>query len=216
MPCLGSYGKISIFNTMKTAAWILFCMVCLMDMQAQPTLPHEQRYGLRLGAHYSLMNFNKGQPPLPQTVPNSWKPGLNIGFQLRFPVSEMLGVQPEYFYTYMQGADERSGSDYQLHYLSLPVLLNMRVSERMSHMAGPQFGLLIHARQKTNGTVSNVTHDTEERSVSAVGALQVHFTPAWYADLRYVHGLNHIGLGQRSAVKEFKWQGVELGVGYTW
>ena len=166
-----------------------------------------QQFGFKAGAFYNTMNFRAAG--MGNNVKSSWKPGFYIGGLLRVPLNDVFALQPEYLYKPMRGEDKIIHADYTLHYLSLPVLLQIAVSKQISVLAGPEFGLLIHARQ---GTL-DATHDTEERALSAVGGLEVKVASRVFVEARYVHGLNHVGLGQRSALREFKWRGVELGGG---
>ena len=77
-------------------------------------------------------------------------------------------------------------------------------------MAGPQFDLLVKAKQTTGGSTTDITHDTEERSIGITGGIEYRITPAVSICARYMHGFNHIGLGQRSNIQEFKYEMMQL------
>lgn len=190
---------------------MLFCFYMLRS-SAQVIEAHRQRFGIKAGITYNLMNFNAGSPAPVTAVKNSWKPGIYAGGSLQFQLDETFSIQPEYLYNFMQGADDRIKAGYKLHYLSLPVLLKIALAKRLAVVAGPEFSLLIRAAENA----VDVTHNTEERSISAVGGIELNITPSLCLNARFVHGLNHIGLGQRSAVKEFKWRGVGVGFGWRW
>ncbi len=87
------------------------------------------------------------------------------------------------------------------------------MAERIAIIAGPQFDLLISAKQKSNGSVTTITHDTEERNISGLAGVEIKLSDAIFLDARYIHGFNHIGIGQRSATTEFKWSGISLAAG---
>ena len=171
-----------------------------------------QSFGLKAGVSYNTMDFHAAGSPT--TVKNSWKPGFYLGGSLRVQLNTIFAVQPEYMYKLMKGEEKAIASKYTLHYFSLPLLLRAELNKRLVLLTGPEFGLLIQANKRDNSGVSiDATHDTEERALSAVGGLEVQVASGVFVEARYVHGLNHVGLGQRSVVKEFKWRWVEVGFG---
>ena len=95
----------------------------------------------------------------------------------------------------------------------MPLLLNYQVSHRLALLAGPQLDMLIDARSADHGTTTGITHDTEERSIGITGGLEVSIYGPLFLSARYLQGLNHIGIGQRSNTKEFKYQAVQLTAG---
>jgi hypothetical protein len=169
-----------------------------------------KRFGVIIGANLSNMNFNKGNPAPPVPVKASWKSGITVGFLVHIPLAENLFLQPEYLFTQRSGSDKSIGVDYLTSYLSLPVLLNYRISSRFALLAGPQAELLINTKEKKNDLNSNITHDMEERSIGVTAGVNVHLYKSLSLSARYLQGLNHIGIGQRSEVKEFKYQAVNL------
>ena len=192
---------------------LLYAGSVLLPVQAQQQ-DSRSRFTLKAGYLYSVMNFNAGSPPPSTSVKNNWKPGFYLGGGLQVPLAPSISLMPEYAYTRMQGFDTRTGITSKFQYLTLPVLLKVAAAQRFAVVAGPAFGLLIRASQQKSGVAANTTHDTEERSVSAIGGLEFNITHGLFFEARYQHGLNHIGLGQRSAVTEFKWRSASLGLGW--
>ena len=198
---------------MKRIVVLAFAIIWFSGTEAQTRSGSVKKFGIRLGTNYSLMNFNKGVPRPTATVSNVWKPGVDIRALLNVKLTDRFFLQPEYALGILNGEDERFKTTYQLSYLSLPILLRIRPVERFSILLGPQFDLLIRADEKQNGIKTNITHDTEERNISAVFGLEYIITPGFYVDARFINGFNHVGIGQRSNVKEFKWQSFATGVG---
>lgn len=89
----------------------------------------------------------------------------------------------------MKGDDIIFNTDFILHYLSFPVLFRAKLNERIALLAGPEFGLLIHAQQRSSSASLDATHDTEERAVSAVEGVEVRILSSLVAEARYVMGL---------------------------
>lgn len=172
-----------------------------------------QRFGFKLGMNYSSMNFNKGYPRPDRHVAGVWMTGITVGFLLEVPLSDNLSLNPEYAYSRMRGKDNRSNTTYKLNYLSMPVLLKYKVTQVLAIKAGPQFDLLINAKQ-SNSINSDITHDTEERNLGATACIEVKLAKSIYLEARYMQGLNHVGIGQRSNTTEFIYQLVQVNTSF--
>lgn len=184
-----------------------------------PTSPDEQlpekpkvRFGARLGINVTNTNFNQGFPRPVEPVDTEWKAGAVGGVFWQIPLSKRLSFQQEYLFSQMGGAVKSTGTTYQMRYLSLPVLLQYKLIPKLALVAGPQFDLLLQAKQRVKGATTTITHDTEERSIGATAGLEFYFTHRLSLDARYMQGMNHIGIGQRSSVQEFKHQMVQVAV----
>ena len=172
-----------------------------------------KRFGFMAGMNISNMNFNKGVPAPSVPVAAAWKGGITIGFLLRISLTERLFLQPEYSYTQRQGADKSRAINYSTGYVSMPLLVSYKISQRLAVVAGPQAELLIYANADSNGVKSNITHDVEERSIGVTAGLDVQLIKSFFISARYMQGLNHVGIGQRSDVKEFKYEAVNISIG---
>jgi Outer membrane protein beta-barrel domain len=172
--------------------------------------PPTERFGFQAGVNISNMNFNEGEPTPSVNIPSSWKTGFTFGFQVRIPLVEKLLLQPEYSFSEKSGSDKSLGIDYTIDYFSLPVLLSYQVIPRLNIVAGPQFELLVNAGSTKNGVYTNITHDVEERGFGILGGFEFTIIKSFFLSVRYLQGLNHVGIGQRSDVKEFKYQSVIL------
>lgn len=198
---------------MKRFLTLSISVLSLLTVNAQTTDRPPKKFGIRIGGSYSLMNFNKGVPQPVPAVPNTWKAGADFRVVMNVALSQSITLQPEYALSVINSEDKRIAATYQLSYLSLPVLFRIAVTKQFALLAGPQFDLLIRAEEKKNGSKTNITHDTEERNISGVAGLEFMLPANLYLDARYVHGFNHVGLGQRTSTREFKWQGISVGIG---
>ncbi len=195
---------------------LLFVIILFLGCQlyAQDAADNSfKRFGFVAGMNLANMNFNKGVPAPSTPVKASWKSGITFGFLISIPLAENLLLQPEYFYTKRRSADNSSGINYFIDYVSMPLLLNYKISSMFALVAGPQAELLINARSNSNGVNTNITHDTEERSIGATAGFNVKLPGSFFLSARYLYGLNHIGIGQRSNLKEFKYEVVNLAIG---
>ncbi|MES1216719.1 MAG: porin family protein [Bacteroidota bacterium] len=181
---------------MKKKFQLLLLIVCTAQyLSAQENeKPVFKKFGFVAGVNFSHMNFNKGVPPPPVPVSTNWRPGLFFGFLLQVQLANNLSLQPEYLYSQLGGEIKSSKTVYKLNYLSMPVLLKYQVSSRIAAMAGPQFDLLINAKKDSSGNSYNITHDTEERNFGLAFGMEI----------------NHVGIGQRSDVREFKYEDLQV------
>ncbi|RDC62774.1 porin family protein [Adhaeribacter pallidiroseus] len=168
------------------------------------------RFGFKFGMNYSNMNFNKGYPPPMVPVEASWQPGFLLGFSLEVPLPYNFSLQQEYLYAQFNGENRNLSTHYKHSYLSLPLLLKYRIIPKVILMAGPQFDLLIAAEEESNGQTTNSTHGTEERSIGITGGLGFQAWKQISLNARFTHGFNHIGLTQRAAAQEFKYEILQL------
>ncbi|MGI4744151.1 MAG: outer membrane beta-barrel protein [Janthinobacterium lividum] len=176
-----------------------------------PTTPKSGvSFGAKLGVNYSNTNFNQGSPKPVVPVATTWKTGFAGGFWVRLPVHGKFAVQQEYLFSQLSGEISNGGPRYTLRYLSLPLLLRYALVPRVALVAGPQFDLLINSQQDSSGQKTTITHDTEERGIGATAGVEVSLLPNFSLNARYLQGLNHIGIGQRSTVQEFKFQSVQV------
>lgn len=203
-------------TTRQTSIVIVLLLLCFYTnaIGAQSNNTSSKKFAIEAGANFSNMNFNKGVPAPLQPVASSWKAGPSFGLLLQVPLSDHLFLQPGYYYQRRNGADKRTVITYANDYCALPLLLKYKASSLLDIVAGPQLELLVHASATNNGEKTNITHDVEERGIAVTGGVNIHVISSFYIAARYIHGLNHIGIGQRSVINEFKYEGAMLSVGY--
>ncbi len=192
----------------------LSLIACLLVsfLLAQDKSSPRVSFAIVVGANASNMNFNKGVPAPATPIDRTWKSGLSLGFLIDVPLAEKLILQPGYYYVQRNGADKSTGLNYFVDYLSLPVLVKYEISPVISILAGPEGSLLISAKQNSGGVKTTITHDFEERSVGATGGIDFLIKNNFFISARLMEGLNHIGIGQRSDVKEFKYESASLSI----
>jgi opacity protein-like surface antigen len=176
---------------------------------AAPARKLPVNFGFRLGLNYSNTNFNMGEPKPVVPVDTKWKTRFVVGALVEVGLNEHLALQQEYLYS-QQSGEISGGARYHMQYLSLPLLLKYRIVPHLAVVAGPQFDLMLRAQQEVQGQTTNITHDTEERGLGATAGLELTIWRNLGLSARYLQGLNHVGIGQRSAVQEFKWQSVQV------
>ena len=193
---------------------VLILLSCTFKVVAQSEATPFKRFGFQAGANYSNMNFNAGysMPALPHQDA-AWKTGFTFGFMFAVPISDEFLIQPEFNYSQRNGSDISLGIDYHFDFVSVPLLLSFQPISRLSILLGPQIEILINASSDKNGVHSNITHDVEERGIGIIGCVSFDVYESVFISARYFQGVNHVGIGQRTDVKEFKYQSALLTAG---
>lgn len=82
----------------------------------------------------------------------SMRTSIHLGLLAEIIVSDNFSVQPELLYS-GQGSSDNSVSGfsrYKLDYITLPILGKFGLTDKLSFEAGPQLGLLVSAKNKTD------------------------------------------------------------------
>jgi hypothetical protein len=198
-------NAVSVNKISKIVISILL-IFCITKSSAQSTDSSFKRFGFQIGVNLSNMNFNEGEPPPAVKANASWQTGFTFGFQLKVPLAKRWLLQPEYSFSQRNGSDQTINTTYEINYFSLPLLVSYQLSPRFNILAGPQFEVTTSASSTTKGDDTNITHDVEERGIDLVGGIEFTVIKSFFLSARYLQGLNHVGIGQRSDVKEFKYQ----------
>lgn len=187
-------------------AFNLALLFCTFKSTAQASDSSFKRFGFQIGLNLSNMNFNEGEPAPAIREASSWQAGITFGFQLKVPLGRLWLIQPEYSFSQRNGSDQTINTTYQINYFSLPILLNYRLSPKFNILTGPQFEITTSAHSFTNGESNDITHDVEERGMGVLAGIEFSVVKSLFLSARYLQGLNHVGIGQRSDTKEFKYQ----------
>ncbi len=196
----------------KNILLIFFSIFMIRTTKAQQNSNHQLKFGLKAGINSSHMDFSKGSPP--SDIKTSWGTGLNLGLVMVVPVAGKFSLQQEYMYSQMNSREKDSDTAYQFDYISLPLFLRYQLLKKVFLLTGPQFDLLINSKRKENGSSSDITHDTEERSVGITSGIEFQVVNSLSISAKYMKGFNHIGIGQRSEIQEFKFEMFQLSTHY--
>ncbi len=99
--------------------------------------------------------------------------------------------------------------DIQLHYLSIPLLLNYKVNRLLSLQAGPQFGILL---DQNKDLLQNGKDAFKSGNFSLVGGAQLNILKLRVYG-RFVGGVTDIS--NIGASDTWKAKAIQLGVGFT-
>lgn len=127
--------------------------------------------------------------------------GFHVGALAELEIFKHLSLQPEFLYTH-QGAKTKD-NDYELNYLTLPVVAKIYFTDSFNVQAGPQFGLLISESDSVEPLESK-TYD-----FGVVGGLEFFIADGLFVNARY-----NAGLSRLSDNLDLKNSVVQISVGY--
>lgn len=141
------------------------------------------------------------------------KPSIYLGAFAEFPINEYLSIQPEVIYS-RQGFNYKVDGDRvnaRFNYLNVPILAKIYVLENLSLDLGPQFGILLNAKQKYDGGTEDID-DAKNFDISVPIGLSYKINGMFDVSARYILGLTEVvKWGDNEKAKNSV---IQIGVGY--
>jgi len=187
---------------------ILSMLLCITAANAQGV-----HVGAKLGA-----NINKLSG---KSFSDEFSFGYHVGGFVEIKLGKRVSIQPEVLFSQITADTTSKFSDLykglvnvnvakaQLHYLSIPLLINYKLAPFLDVQVGPQFGILMDQSKNitTNGGDAFTKGD-----FSVLGGVQVNLGAVKpYA--RYSIGLSNINSIDNK--DSWKNQTIQIGIGYT-
>jgi len=151
---------------------------------------------------------------------DEFKTGYHLGGFVEIDLGKRFGLQPELLFNqyqtrtdtsfrqvYASAFSDAASGEVKLNYLSIPVLLNYRLSKAFALQAGPQFGILIN---KDQNLLQNGRQAFRGGDLSMLGGLQLSLGKL-RLNGRYAVGLNDIN--EVTDQNKWKSQAIQLSVG---
>ena len=186
---------------------------------AMSSLTFAQQFGIKGGMNVSSLSKDSSLSDQGSKI------GFNGGLFMNAPIAENFSIQPEFLYTQMGEkydytqpitGDRISGATH-LDYVALPVMFQYNATPSFYLEAGPEFGLLVSAKDKqknetTGQTIAESSNykDNLNNFNAGIGlGAGYYFTPNVGLTARYVAGLTDIykdGENSGDAVKNNTFQ----------
>ena len=172
-------------------------VLCLIAILGSMTVSAQAlKFGIKAGPNFA--NFSGGISEIDYSMRTSFHAGLaaEIGLTDKFAIS------PELLYT-SQGADVDGVGDFNLDYVSVPVLAKIYIfGSTLSVDVGPQFSFLVDEAREA--------YENESFDFAVAAGLTLNITKSFYAQGRYVWGLT-----EASRTAEVKNTVLQFSVGYN-
>ena len=149
--------------------------------------------------------------------------GLSAGFFAGARLGDKLGLQIDALYS-QQGAEVGATyseivEDFNLDYISIPVVVKYYITDNLNIHAGPQMGILLNDETSVVGQVfDNIKADTVDW-LGTVG-LGLELPLGLRAEARYSFGLTRVNgsvsIPSLPTIQEGRTQLTTLSIGYSW
>lgn len=137
--------------------------LCLVFIICIPAVAHAQtEFGIKAGMNLSdVVMTNYIDPDVESAL--DLKLGLHAGGYVSGAVSERVGISGELLYS---DKGVKGVSNIHLHYVTIPILAQYRLTDHLSGELGPEPGYLFSARSN-HGSVSNTYNNKFDLSLDA-------------------------------------------------
>ena len=169
---------------------------------AMSSLAFAQQFGIKGGMNVSSLSKDASLSDQGSKI------GFNAGVFMNAPLSAKFSIQPELIYTQMGEKydgimpitnDRISGSKH-LDYVALPVMFQYNATPSFYLEAGPDFGLLVSAKDKAKNETTGTTLSESDNYKDALNGFNFgvgigagyYFTPNIGLTARYVAGVTDI------------------------
>ena len=126
---------------------------------------------------------------------NKARIGFHLGAFAEMDIAERFSVQPELLYSAQGVKWEAPGEDAKtnLGYLNIPVMLKYQIVDGFYGQAGPQFGFLLSAKRKYDGSSINIKEEVKTFDFAlGLGAGYKFPSSPFGIDARYNIGLSRL------------------------
>ncbi len=190
------------------------------------SLAFAQQFGIKAGMNVSSLSDDA------TLSDQSSKIGFNAGLFMNAPIAENFSIQPEILYNNLGSKvtllENNQGQklEYARHldYITVPVMFQYNATPAFYLEAGPEFGLMVDARDKykstdngtTTGSATNTLNKDDYNNFNfgvGLGA-GYYFTPNVGLTARYVAGLSDIKKNRPSGSDAVKNNVFQVGLAY--
>jgi len=192
------------------------------------SLAFAQQFGIKAGMNVSSLSTDA------TLEDQSSKIGFNAGLFMNAPIAENFSIQPEILYNNLGSkvtkTAEINGSTYRadyarhLDYITVPVMFQYNATPSFYLEAGPEFGLMVSAKDKFktsqngNTTATSIADiDTDNFNTFNFGVglgAGYYFTPNVGLTARYTAGLSDIAKDRPSGSDAVKNNVFQVGLAY--
>lgn len=189
---------------------------------AMSSLTFAQQFGVKAGMNVSSLSDDSSLSDQGSKI------GFNAGVFMNAPLAENFSIQPELLYSQMGDKydQEFGGTTYarsrHLDYITLPVMFQYNATPSFYLEAGPEFGLLVSAKNKyTNESENNTINESPNYKDDLNGfnfglgiGAGYYFTPNVGLTARYVAGLTDIAQDRPENSDSVKNNVFQVGLAY--
>ena len=189
---------------------------------AVSSLTFAQQFGVKAGMNVSSLSKDSNLSNQGSKI------GFNAGVFVNAPISTQFSIQPELLYSQMGDKYDQviAGTTYarskHLDYITLPVMFQYNATPKFYLEAGPEFGLLVSAKNKftnesTNYTINESANYKDDLNTFNLGiglGAGYYFTPMFGVTARYVAGVTDIAKNRPNGYSATRNNVFQVGLAY--
>lgn len=189
---------------------------------AMSSLTFAQQFGIKGGMNVSSLSTEEGLDDQKSKI------GFNAGLFMNAPLAENFSIQPELLYSQYgdKGNTTVAGTEYSysrnLDYVTLPVMFQYNATPNFYLEAGPEFGLLVSAKNKMKNETSGETISESDNYKDDLNGFNFglglgagyYFTPNVGLTARYVAGFTDIAKDRADNSDAVKNNVFQVGLAY--
>lgn len=189
---------------------------------AMSSLTFAQQFGIKAGMNVSSLSTEEGLSDQGSKI------GFNAGLFMNAPLAANFSIQPELLYSQMGDKYNQTiaGTTYarsrHLDYVTVPVMFQYNATPSFYLEAGPEFGLLVSAKNKFTNESTNDTLDESANYKDDLNGFNFgvgigagyYFTPNVGLTARYVAGVTDIAKERPSGSDAIRNNVFQVGLAY--
>ena len=189
---------------------------------AMSSLAFAQQFGIKAGMNVSSLSKDSSLSDQGSKI------GFNAGLFMNAPLAENFSIQPELLYSQMgEKYNQTIGSttyarSKHLDYVTVPVMFQYKATPAFYLEAGPEFGLLVSAKNKftnesTNNTINESANYKDDLNTFNFGlgiGAGYYFTQNVGLTARYVAGLTDVAKNRPSGSDATRNNVFQVGLAY--
>jgi len=150
------------FKVITLAILILFPVATFAQIMKGNDNNHRVSLGFKAGANLSNVYDTQGEEFQADS-----KIGLVGGLFLTLPLTDVIGVQPEFLFSQRgyQGSGSVLGSKYSFarttNFIDVPLLVSFRTGEYLSILVGPQYSFLVSQNYTFTSDLVSISQDEQ-------------------------------------------------------
>ncbi|MGV3657330.1 MAG: porin family protein [Chitinophagaceae bacterium] len=171
---------------------VLFAVLCTAHAQENATTK-THTFGIKAGPNFSTLSVKYED----ESESLDWKTGVHAGVFARFSMMHGLAFQPELLFSTEGSRDEEDGEKLtlRLHYIHLPLMLQLDTKSGFYAEIGPGLGYLITAKTKWEidgeEEIEDVKDDMEKLNLTGNVGFGYAMQNGFGAGVRYMHGFSN-------------------------
>jgi len=119
--------------------------------------------------------------------------GFHAGVLAEVKFNDAFALQPELLYS-RAGAEEEQVVEFQLDYISIPIMAKFYIADRFSLDVGPQFGFLVNDTAKFHfEDIPDYDTNASTFDFALNAGLGLNLSEKWFAQARYSYGITTVG-----------------------